>query len=1211
MSRRLASVTGLVAMVALAASAWAAPRDPGLGVEHPAATTGAVPPSGNQGFGAATAPAATSASPAVVAPSASGGSNAVAAPGFSRQELAELQDVLKEAAEFDAAGESYRATVKGIVKKEYTKRRNQTVNSYEKRIRKTEAEERVHRIAAIALFENFLRRYPNDTKWTPDVIFRLAELYFEKSHDEYLQAEDRYQKDFAAYEATLAAFKAGRRPNKPTVPVPPRNDYSETIRLHRQLIHDFPDYRLRDGAYYLLGFCLSETGHEALGNQAFLSLVCSNKYRPPLVDEAPTPVAPEPMDDALGSARRVTMDTLGGRGAEVPKVSEQVYANCTPLNPKSKFISEAWIRIGEYHFDENQLPQAIAAYRHVISLGSKKNAYFDEALYKLAWTYYRADRFTEAINNFDKLVVYSDKEEDRTGKIGSAMRPEAVQYLAISFAEDDWDGDTLPDAESGIQRIEKFYKNRTKEKHVYEVYKRLGEIYFDTNKYDEAVAVFKLMLARWPNRPGNPEIQDKVILALERQRKFDQAMDEREEFTRLFGRGTQWEKKNRDNTKALKKAREYDEQALIQAAVYHHKRGQDLKAKGLAGDVAALTMAGKEYALAARAYEKYLERFPNTKNSYEIKYSYASCLYYSQRFLEAGKVFSEVRDSNLDNRYQEDAAFSATKAYEEYISLQVQKGALPNPPLPKADQPPGSLTPMPLPDAYAKWQQALDAYRKTQPHSAKTPRLTYKAAEISYRFLNFDDARKRFSSIYDQYCKTPMATTAGQAVLVTYQLTKNMDKMEEWAIKLKSGKCGVGGAEGKKIAEEARMLHLGIRFKKADLLMKKGKWEVAAKAYLALVDSDPTGSDADKALNNAAVCYEKDKRFESATRIYERVWQQYPKSQYAGNAVWRTALNYQRIFEFDKAVNNFLILADSDRFKNSPNRLDSIYNAAVILENDQAYGRAARLFVRYADAKGITKEAADAYFRAGLIYAKMNNTEAMNRIFREFPKRYAGVEGQEPRIVQGIFEIAKAADKRGDWRTARKYYRMTQAEFTMRGLQPASDAAEYAANAAFLLVEYKLKSFLKSTIKGALRRVPPKQKRMARQALALKRDYEKVLAFKRIRWSLAAMFRFGTIYEHFARTMDAAYRSAPIPRQVKRLGDEAIDIYRGQVDQLLTQQVDPIVAQAKAFYVACVNKAKEVGVSNKYTEDAMRKLSTFDPIKYPLLKRAKVEFSIE
>ena len=744
------------------------------------------------------------------------------------------------------------------------------------------------------------------------------------------------------------------------------------------------------------------------------------------------------------------------------------------------------------------------------------------------------------------------------------------------------------------------------------MYKRLGDIYYDTTKYDAAVKVYQKMLTLWPYRADNPDMQEKIVSALDRQRKFDEAMTAREDFTKLFGKGTEWESRNKDNTKALKKAQQFDEQALIQAAIYHHKRGQDSKSKGIAmNDGTLLQEASREYALAAKAYEKYLERFPNTKNSYEIKYSYALCLYYSQKFTAAAKVFAEVRDSNLDNRFQEEAAFSATKAYEEYINNLVRVGQLINPPLPKADAPPASLTPIAYPEPYEMWRKALDAYTKVLPKSPKTPRLTYKSAELTYRFLHFDEARKRFEDIYEKYCKDAMGKNAGDAILVTYQLENNRSKMLEWARKLQASQCG-GTAAAQKGGTDLGNLIEGLEFEEARELLEKGKYKEASNKYMEFVEKYPKSKDADKALNNAAVAVEKDKSFESASKLYERLWQQYPDSPHAANALWRTAINYQKFFEFDKAVANFLNLVKSAKYRDSKNRVDAMWNAAQILENNQDYAKAAKWFLKYAEEKGTSKEAADAYFRVGLIYKKMGDINSMIRIFREFPKRYGSVAKQERRIVEGIYRIAEFYDKeRKDWRNASKYYQQTIDQWRRYGAKPAGDAAEFAADSAFQLTEKKLEKYLKLTIKGSLKAIPKKSKDMASKAAVLKAQYEAIWLYKRARWTLAAMYRSGTIFEHFAKTMDGAYRNAPIPKQVKRLGQEAIDIYMTQVDQVLVQEVDPLVNQAKSLYSSCIQKAREMGVSNKYTEEALVRLNAFDPVTYPLLKRAKVEYSLE
>ena len=1137
--------------------------------------------------------------PAPAAPSARAVAEPAPARPYSPEELKALQEAIQDTDRFKKAADSYRATVNNMVRRAYDLRRKTLLGSFDVKIRREESEERTRRVAAITLFEDFLRRYPHDRRWTPDVLFRLAELYFEKSSDEYLMATEQHEKD-------LRAFEKGQRAVAPT---PPKQSYQQTIDLYRRLIREFPSYRLVDGAYYLLGFCLSEMGETQPGNQAFLSLVCSNRHKPPLGDEKPAPPEPEPVETkgkGKGKKKPLVTATISTK----PAFLTTAYNDCTPLRGQSKFTPESWIRIGEYHFDENQLGSAIAAYRRVLDLGPKDNAYYDEALYKLAWTYYRADRFPEAIKHFDMLMAYADKEQERTGKLGSDMRPESLQYLGVSFAEEDWDGDTAPDAETGLSRIDKFYAGRDAEKHVFEVYRRLADIYFDTTRYDDAIKVYKVTLKRWPYHGDNPDIQDKVILAMERLRRFDEAIKEREEFTRLFGKGTEWERRNRNNPKALRKAREYDEQALIQAAVFHHKAGQELKKRGLAmSDGKLLQQAATEYELAARAYQRYLERFPDTKNSYEIRYSYASCLYYSQKFLEAGAAFAAVRDSNLDNRYQEEAAFSATKAYEEFINQQVREKKLPDPPLPKTDPPPASLAKIELPEPYKKWQESLDAYARVLPASARTPRLVYKAAEVAYRFMHFDDARRRFGDIYQKYCKDPMAITAGQAVLVMYQLEKNLNKMEEWATKLKAAKCG--GEKGSSVAAGAAQLLEGIKFRRAEDLMKAKQWDKAAKAYLDLVNANPKSEDADKALNNAAVCFENSKRFESATKIYERIWRDYPNSPQAHEALWRSALNYQRFFNFKQAVTNYLILSDSPRFSSSSHRTDAIYNAATILENDQDYARSAQLFLRYASVIGKPKEAAEATFRAGKIYEKMNDFNSMLKIYRDFPRTHGTAPGQGAHAVEATFRIAASAQKRRDLNTARKFYRQTLSEFSARGQAPGSDAAGFAAQAAFELAEERLRGFLGTKIKGALNTLKAQENKMAKQAVGLKNEYERIWTYKFARWTLAAMYRAGGIYEHFARTLAEGYRSAPIPPQVKRLGQEALDLYQSQLDQKLDEAVRPYEETAKKNYEVCVTKSREFGVSNEYTEEALKRLNAFDPTGFPLLKKPRIEVVIE
>src|ERR1051325_8003028 len=98
-------------------------------------------------------------------------------------------------------------------------------------------------------------------------MFRLSELYYEKSAEDFLDADEAYK-------------KAIDSPNPPTG-APPKVDYTPTITLYKRLLTEFPNYRFLDATYYLLGFCLGEMGQEAQARQALLALTRPNHYQPP------------------------------------------------------------------------------------------------------------------------------------------------------------------------------------------------------------------------------------------------------------------------------------------------------------------------------------------------------------------------------------------------------------------------------------------------------------------------------------------------------------------------------------------------------------------------------------------------------------------------------------------------------------------------------------------------------------------------------------------------------------------------------------------------------------------------------------------------------------------------------------------------------------------------------------------------------------------
>jgi TolA-binding protein len=92
------------------------------------------------------------------------------------QARGELEESVRR---WDEEARAFRGEVAATIQKQFDERRRFLSDNYEQAIRDLETLERNEREAAIVRFEEFLGRYPDDAQYTPDAMFRLAELYYE------------------------------------------------------------------------------------------------------------------------------------------------------------------------------------------------------------------------------------------------------------------------------------------------------------------------------------------------------------------------------------------------------------------------------------------------------------------------------------------------------------------------------------------------------------------------------------------------------------------------------------------------------------------------------------------------------------------------------------------------------------------------------------------------------------------------------------------------------------------------------------------------------------------------------------------------------------------------------------------------------------------------------------------------------------------------
>jgi cellulose synthase operon protein C len=1173
-----------------------------------------------------------------------------AAPPPTHLQQAALKELEREVKRFTKIGGSYRDTIDAMLRREYLRKRYAQDQNYARQIKAEEELEDKARLAAIALFERFIAKYPGDPEYTPDAMFRLGELYFERDSILQQQAQEQYLID-----RDKAAETQQEGVEEPPV-AEPTKDFNATIELYRRLVRNFPNYAKVDGVYYLIGYCLNEMGNTNEARLAWLNLVCANHYQY-TGQEIPNDLAelPEKDDPALAHP---ALNLLPKK--EAPTKYSDPYADCQPAVVDSKFFAETWLRIGEYHFDfdytQHGLARSISAYKNVLTRPDDRN--YNLALYKVAWAYYRASRYPEALEHFWKLLQWSDDERQRTGR-GSELRAEAIQYLGIGFAYDDWNENQVPDPQegqpTGIERVQNPALLPQDKPWTGEVFQRLGYVYFDEAKYPEAVKIWEIALKRWPNDPEAPEIQNMIARAFTRHNEADASIEARAKLSN-YAEGTAWWEANKDHPVEQRHAEELAEEALIGAAINHHQRAQGLRRTCVEQqDLDLCKQAQEEYRLASSAYRGYIDRYPNNPQAYELQYNLADTLYWSENYEDAAKEYAAVRDSNLDDTHLSTAARLVVESMRQLVEAQVKAGTL----QPRTDPPavtgtPPEMSPVPMPEPLQRLASARETYlaRVDEIHDTEKVRDSYfyNNTLLLYQYGYWDLARGRLLIIYDQHCKGPNGSEIGQ--IAWYNLRNmavslgRMDEVRQLGKDLEVRQCTFSPEATAGTAvdctkpenkDKPRCLAgadiTNLRYRDAVDIFESAErasgdeqrklYERAASQLVKAVNEEPNHPQAPLALEKAAIALERTSRFESAARLFQRIIDEVGPKKGAnadeqkqldailGNAYFRLAYNANRFFDFDRAIENYRVLADSDRFAKSDNpavvenREGALINSAKILEYRQQYDRAATYFKRVADTARDPNEKRAAAFRVAEMAFKLKQWARAEREMKGFIDRYKSDPAAGGLVVEAYARIAEA--RKQQRQPVDGALRDIVDAYAKAGQQPGSYPAELAAQAQFTLVDKTAADFEKfsikpgkpATTKAYVDTLMAQIQSGGQEAKTKAEVYNALLPYKRPSWTIAAFVRQGRIYEILTRAILNAPFVVPadLAKQMKSLPEENREEVRITVEdrirQLLDQQVRPVECLAVARY-ALASRAGRVGnLDNEYTREATDRINAY------------------
>lgn len=171
--------------------------------------------------------------------------------------------------------------------------------------------------------------------------------------------------------------------------------------------------------------------------------------------------------------------------------------------PKSRYLDEVQFRRAEYLYTRRHYFDAEDAYGSVVMMGTQ-SPFYQLALYKLGWTFYKQELYEEALDRYTALLdykvsvgydFYQTKDEQEKKRIDDTFR-------AISLCFSNLHGDTSPAS---------YFESHGKRSYEDGIYSNLGEFYFDKQRFADAATVYNAFVVSNPVHKVAPQFAMRVI----------------------------------------------------------------------------------------------------------------------------------------------------------------------------------------------------------------------------------------------------------------------------------------------------------------------------------------------------------------------------------------------------------------------------------------------------------------------------------------------------------------------------------------------------------------------------------------------------------------------------------------------------------------------------------------------------------------------------
>ena len=316
--------------------------------------------------------------------------------------------------------------------------------------------------------------------------------------------------------------------------------------------------------------------------------------------------------------------------------------------PQSRDIGEVQFRRGELLFSNRRYADAQHAYEAVLAHGQRNSNFYIQSLYKDGWSQFKQGQNEDSLKPFGDLLdlmLIDPKDGARMrdwnalGRADRELVDDTLRVMSIAFAYLD-----------GAKSVDDFAAHRGQIPYAYLLYTRLGDLYVEKQRYQDAAATYRAFVSRDPVDVHAPGLTNAAIEAYRKGGFADLMLDGKLEYVQRYGFDAPfW--KGREH-QAYPQVVEELKTNLKDVAQYYHASAQKSKKP-------------EDYAAAAHWYRAYLSSFPGEADSAGTNYLLADALFESRQYADAAIEYQHTAYDYPNNARSAEAGYAALVAEQK------------------------------------------------------------------------------------------------------------------------------------------------------------------------------------------------------------------------------------------------------------------------------------------------------------------------------------------------------------------------------------------------------------------------------------------------------------------------------------------------------------------------------------------------------------------